>query len=261
MMNNLKDLSDFVNRLPISSKTQNEIYGALVQMVRGSSSINDTIQVLKQVQVVPINEYVCEISYDEVRENIQEKLSHLLDECWLMVPEENAVLFHEACQKLREIFNDICSTLSKQEKEINYLKNQVESMQTPQDELLVGSVATQLIVKMSRFGDTKEHSSIAACRTVSMIMAQAHVEQLKSFLNINGFNFEEICLAIQVLKSNRNSATYPTDPSTSSLDIKNAIDRLFPTISHPKRTIAQKALKVLEILSQELKEPLFLKTD
>jgi hypothetical protein len=109
MMNNLKDLSDFVNRLTISSKSRNEIYDAFAKMVRDPSSMNDAIQVLKQVQVVPINEYIHEVSCDKIREDIQEKLNLLLDECWLMITEENAVLFHETCQKLREIFNDIFS--------------------------------------------------------------------------------------------------------------------------------------------------------
>jgi hypothetical protein len=145
--------------------------------------------------------------------------------------------------------------LSKHENEINHLKNQIEPMQIQHDELLLGSVATQLIIKMSRFGDTKEHPSIAACRTVSMIQSQGHIEQLKSFLNINGLNFEEISLAIQVFKSNRISAAHPSNLSTSSLHIQSAIDRLFPTISHLKRIIAPKALKLLEILSKELKEP------
>ncbi len=64
-----------------------------------------------------------------------------------------------------------------------------------------------------------------------------------------------------MLKSNRNSATHPSNTSISFTDIQNAIDRLFPTTSHLKRILAEKALKVLEMLSKELEEPLFLKTD
>jgi hypothetical protein len=56
-----------------------------------------------------IHPYIHEVSCDKIREDIQEKLNLLLDECWLMITEENAVLFHETCQKLREIFNDIFS--------------------------------------------------------------------------------------------------------------------------------------------------------
>jgi hypothetical protein len=79
MLHNLQDLSHFVDRLPVSTDTRNQIYNSLVQLVRGSSSINDIIQELKHVQIVPIIEDGSEISSDEVRQNLQEKLNQLLD--------------------------------------------------------------------------------------------------------------------------------------------------------------------------------------
>jgi hypothetical protein len=88
-----------------------------------------------------------------------------------------------------------------------------------------------------------------------------HVGQLKLFLDINGYNLDDVCLAVQVLKGYQNSATHPNDPSTSPLDIQNAIDHLFPTKLHPKRIMVQKALEVLEILSRKLEELFFRKTD
>jgi hypothetical protein len=185
----------------------------------------------------------------------------LTDEFWLIIDEKNAIPLHEALQKIRELFNNIFNVLTKQQNELNILKQQVQNMQISTDELLLGSVATQLIIKMGRVENTTEHPSIAACRTVSMIMMQPHVEQLKSFLDVHGYKLEEICLAVQVLKNNRNSAAHPNDPFTSPINIQDAINHLFPTESHPKRAIAQKALKVLQILSNKLQEPFFLKTD
>jgi len=164
-------------------------------------------------------------------------------------------------KKIWEFFNAIFCILTQQQNEINYLKNYAQVLQTVHDELLLASLATQLAIKMSQFADINGHPSTAACRIISKIIAQANVQQLKVFLNNNGYNFEEICFAVQVLKSNRNSEAYPSDPSTSFTDIQNTIDLLFSTTSHPKRTLAEKALKLLELLLKELEEPLFLKTD
>ena len=190
----------------------------------------------------------------------RKKLNSLLDELWLIIDEENAVQLYEISQMIREIFNDIFNILSKQQTRINEMEKRIEELQATEDELLIGSVGTQLLIKLSRFGDDKEHPSIAACRSISMITTQPHVERLKTFLDRNGYVLEEVCLAVRVLKNNRNATAHPNNPSTSAMDILNAIDRLFPTL-HPKRKLAQKALEVLEILSKQLQEPLFLQLD
>jgi len=216
---------------------------------------------LKQVQIIPVTQHAGETSYDELKHNIQEKLNKVLDDLWSMIDEEKATKLHEVCLKIREIFNDMFRILTQQQNQIDYLNKQVQDLQVTRDELLLSTLATQLVIKMSRFVNINEHPSIAACRTISMIMAQANVHQLKMFLDENGYNLEEICLAVQVLKRNRNCAAHPNDPSTSFTDIQNAINHLFPATSHPKRILAEKALKLLEVLSKELKEPLFLKTD
>ncbi|CAF1144099.1 unnamed protein product [Didymodactylos carnosus] len=175
--------------------------------------------------------------------------------------QENAAEFHELCQKIRDIFNSLFSILDKQQNEISHLKRQMELLQVSQDELLLGSVATQIIIKMSRLEQIIEDPRITACRTMSMVMAHRHIEQLKAFLGEHGYNIEEMHLAIQILKNNRLAAAHPSDPTTTSSEIRTAVDHLFPSSSHPKLAIALKALKVLELLAEEIKEPLFLKTD
>jgi hypothetical protein len=48
----LQDISTLVNRLPILNDTNKQIYETLVKLVHsGSSSINDTIEKLKEVEI------------------------------------------------------------------------------------------------------------------------------------------------------------------------------------------------------------------
>jgi len=255
-----KDLSDFVDHLPVTTDTKIQIYNVMLKMINGSSSIVNIILELKQIQIIPHIENAPESSFDEIRQNAQRNLNKVFDDCWSVINEENASEFHELCQKTREIFNSLFSILDKQQNEISHLKCQMEMFQIPQDELLLGSVATQIIIKMSRFQQIMEDPRLTACRTMSMVMADPHIEQLKAFLGEHGYNIEEMRLAIQVLKSNRIAAAHPSDPTTTSPEIQTAIDRLFSS-SHPKRPIALKALKVLELLAEELNETLFLKAD
>jgi hypothetical protein len=185
----LRDLSQFVNRLPVTNETKNQIYNTLVKIVRGSLSIDDTIEELKHIEIVPINQCTSgETSYDELRLNTQQKLNELLDQFWGIVDQEHEAQIHELCQNMREIFNNLFHILSQQEKkmkqlenEINYMKIQMEALQIPSDELLLGSLATQLIIKMSRFERSEEHPSIAACRSISTIMqVRMHQSQFRT---------------------------------------------------------------------------------
>ncbi len=68
---------------------------------------------------------------------------------------------------MRNIFNDLFAILKKQEDDITHLKREMEVMQVFKDELSIGSVATQIIIKMSQFQKINEHPGIAACRTIS----------------------------------------------------------------------------------------------
>ncbi len=97
--------------------------------------------------------------------------------------------------------------------------------------------------------------------TPSMLLAQQNNEQLKVFLDEYGYKLEEMCLAAQILKTNRNPAAHPCDSSTNVKDIEDSTHRLYPTTTEPKRLMAEKALTVLEILANKLGEPLFLKLD
>jgi hypothetical protein len=91
-------------------------------------------------------------------------------------------------------------------------------------------------------------------------MQEENHQQLKQFLDNHGYNLKDVCLAIRVLKSNRNAAAHSSDPTTSVDDIEKAIDRLY-SVSNPKRALAETVLKVLEILSKKSAESLFLKID
>lgn len=262
-MSNLRELSRFVDLLPVTSETKNSIYNVMAKMLRVSSSDDavGVIEELKHVKVIAENANSSDSSNDLLHIEAQSKLNELLDRFWLMIEEENATHMDEACRLVRDIFNGIFAILSQKTRQIEALENQLRIIQGAHDELLLGSVATQIIIKMSRFGrQSKEHPSVDACRTIEMILTQPNIEDLKLFLESRGYSFEDVRLAVHILKSSRIEAAHPSDPSTSSSDIQTAIDHLYPA-QHPKRIYAQKALRVLELLSQESKETLFLQTN
>ena len=269
-MSNLRDISKFVNLLPVKKETKDAMFTALSKLFRTASSTDaeGVISDLRQVRIIPDIENRSDTAPDVRVEDAQRKLDLILDEFWLIIDEENASRMQELSGMIREIFIGIFATLQKQGKDIDTLKKetetlktQVEKMQGSQDDLLLGSVSTQIIIKLSRFGcQTHDHPGIDACRSMDMIAAQPNIQQIKSFLTGHGYSFEEVRFAVHILKSSRVEAAHPSNPSTSSSDIQCAIDHLYP-VHHPKRNYAQKALKVLEALAQHSNETLFLQTN
>ena len=185
----------------------------------------------------------------------------MLDEFWLIIGEENASRMQELSELIREFFNGIFAILQKERKDIYTLKNQVEAMQGSHNDLLLGSMCTQIIIKLSRFGrQTHDHPGIDASRSMEMITAQKNIQPIKSFLICHGYSVKDVRFAVHILKSSRVEVAHPSNHSTSSSDIQCTIDHLYP-MHHPKRNYAQKALKVLEVLAQHSNETLFLQTD
>ncbi|CAF2150201.1 unnamed protein product, partial [Rotaria magnacalcarata] len=137
------------------------------KLVRGLSSINSTIQELQQTHIIPSSGLVGEVLLDDVQQNTQGKLNESIDELWKIIDEEEATQLNEAWQNIREVFNNIFNNLRKRENEINNLKNQVHIMQVSHDQLLLDALAIQSTIKMSQFGDNKEHPRIVACRKIS----------------------------------------------------------------------------------------------
>ena len=84
-----------------------------------------------------------------------------------------------------------------------------------------------------------------------MLLLDQNNGQLKVFLEECGYRLEEMCIAAQILKSNRNSAAHPCDPSTNIADIEDAIHRLYPSTTELKRLVAENVLTVLEILAKQ----------
>jgi len=269
LSNNCRDLSHFVNRLPVATESKNKIYKILMNIIRNPSSTNDALEELKGIEIIPMVQDANQPLPDELQNDIQLKLNDIIDKCWFMISDGAKMIeFYEVSQQIRELFNRIFRILTQQQKEIiqqrkeiDHLKIQVDALQIPKDEILLGSLAVQLIVKMRRYTNINESPTIAAFVTPSMLLAQQNNEQLKVFLDEYGYKLEEMCLAAQVLKTNRNPASHPCDSSINVKDIEDSIYRLYPTTTEPKRLMAEKALTVLEISANKLGEPLFLKLD
>ena len=262
--NKLRDLDHFVNRLPVAIESKNKIYKVLVNIIQihNPSSTSDLLEELKRIEIIPLVQDVTQPLPDELPNNIQLELNHIIDQCWLMINDEvKGIEFFELSQKIRELFNRIFSILTQQRKEIDHLKSQVEALQVPKDEILLESLGVQLIVKLRRYSNINESPKISACLSPSMLLLEQNNGQLKTFLQECGYRLEEMCVAAQILKSNRNPAVHPCDPSTNEQDIQDAIHRLYSSTTEPKRLMAEKVLTVLGILAKKMGEPLFLKVD
>jgi hypothetical protein len=187
LSNNCRDLSHFVNRLPVATESKNKIYKILMNIIRNPSSTNDTLEELKGIEIIPMVKDANQPLPNELQNDIQLKLNDIIDQCWFMINDEAKIIkFYEVSQQIGELFNRIFRILTQQRKEIDHLKSQVDALQIPRDEILLGSLVVQLIVKMRRYTNINESPKIAAYVTRSMLLAQQNNEQLKVFLDEYG---------------------------------------------------------------------------
>jgi len=163
-------------------------------------------------------------SYDAVVTNIQKEFDDMVDELWLLVDPEETVQLRDVISKIRKIFNFLFQLLDKQKHEIDCLKEQIEPLIISSDELF-------------RFINRNEHPSIAACKPLAELIQDSQAEQLRQFIMNHGFQFNDICLAIRILKKNRNTTAYPCNPSTTCMDLRSTINRLFISNENPKKSM------------------------
>ncbi len=100
---------------------------------------------------------------------------------------------HEIIVCIRNIFNNLFHVIQEQEKksiklaeDINKLTEDVATLKMSEAELLLGSMATQLIIKCAHFMKINEPIHITKFRTGSMLSTNENIELLKDFLDKNG---------------------------------------------------------------------------
>jgi hypothetical protein len=123
--------------------------------------------------------------------------------------------------------------------------------------LLLGSVATHIMIKMGKFLNPNESPMVGAYRSFSEFNTLNNIELLKSFMVIHGITWDDARTITKMLKANRVSTAHPNSTNTTKQDIDSAINNCYPDQSSNYRIKAQQGLKLLELLANKLKEPLF----
>jgi hypothetical protein len=124
---------------------------------------------------------------------VQRKLNNFLDNLWNIVDLENTTDLHEIVLSIRDIFNSLFYLIQEQDKKsirlaenIDKLTQDVETLKMSEAELVLGSMATQLIIKCSHYLKINEPIHITKFRTSSMLNTNENIALLKDFLNRNG---------------------------------------------------------------------------
>jgi hypothetical protein len=174
--------------------------------------------------------------------------------------DESTIVFN----KIRQVFYTLCDRIDKTEKQYNECCQKIEAFEKRLDDsgissghLLLGSVATHILIKMGKFLNNYESPMVGAYRSFSEFNTLNYIELLKSFMEIHGITWEEARTITKMLKANRISSAHPNSTNTTKEDIHKAIHHCYPEESSPHRIKAEQGLKVLELLANKLHEPFF----
>ncbi len=92
LSNNCRDLSHFVNHLPVATESKNKIYKILMNIIRNPSSTNDTLEELKEIEIIPMVQDANQPLPNELQNDIQLKLNDIIDQCWFMIDDEAKII-------------------------------------------------------------------------------------------------------------------------------------------------------------------------
>lgn len=96
---------------------------------------------------------------------------------------------------------------------------------------------------------------------MAMLDTNENITVLMDFLKDNGYDWCYLTAVIKMLKSRRISVAHPSNNNTTSNDIQDAIEIVYSGIDCEDRNKAQAGLAILEKLSKELNETLFISTE
>jgi allophanate hydrolase subunit 2 len=111
---------------------------------------------------------------------------------------------------------------------MNDLQKTLNNASISEGHLLLGSVATQILVKMGRVLKRDDPLYIGAYRNFYDFDRLENANVLKSLLEENHFKWEDIRIIIRMLKGNRLSTTHPYDENIKKEDIMKAITYCYP---------------------------------
>jgi hypothetical protein len=152
-----------------------------------------------------------------------------------MADQEHFMNLQIVFSKIRQLFNTLCDRIDKTEKQYNDCCQKIKDLEKRLDDsalseghLLLGSVATHILIKMGRFLNNNESLIVGAYRSFSQLNTLNNIELLKSFMEIHGITLEDTRTIIKILKANRISTAHPNSTNTTKEDIDTAIKYCYP---------------------------------
>ena len=259
-------ISNVICSLPFPSDTKKLLFDLTFGMLNGTIGVDSAIEQFSKVNFVLEN--TKQSSFSIVFNEAQNKLNELLDNLWNIVDSENMTNLNDIVTSIRHLFNSLFYLINEQQKQVSKLTEdigklheEVATLKISEGELLLGSLATQLIIKCAHYLEIDEPIHITKFRTGNMLNTQENIGLLKEFLRRNGFDWNHLLIIIQMLKCRRLLAAHPSNPNTTMKDIQTAIDQVYPDVNSKDREKAKIGLAILETLAKELGESLFMSTE
>jgi hypothetical protein len=256
--------SELLSQLPITNETKQSVYNIIKKIVNGNVTLGIGVDELRQIPIVSNTVEVENVPSIGVSQHVQTSLNSIFDELWPMTDPEHFMNVQIVFNKIRQLFYTLCDRIEKTEKQYNECCQRIQAMEKRLDDaaissghLLLGSVATHIMIKMGKFLNPNESPMVGAYRSFSEFNTLNNIELLKSFMVIHGITWDDARTITKMLKANRVSTAHPNSTNTTKQDIDSAINNCYPDQSSNYRIKAQQGLKLLELLANKLKEPLF----
>jgi hypothetical protein len=243
-----------------------EIYAVIVKMVNGCFTWEDAIEQIRPLRVTLDTKESEDTPPADICQDLQAELNVIIDDVWSLVEEHQFLEYRKITDGIRKLFIHLFEKLDKIQstadgycQQLHDTKEEVRNASDSKGTLLLGSLAIQILVKIGKFIDKNESPFTGAFRSLTEVNNLDNIDSFKTFLIQNGYNWSQLRTTIKMLKANRITTAHPADENTSHEDIQNAICACFPDESSLFHTKSMEALQLLQLLAEELKEPLFLR--
>lgn len=144
-------ISNVIYSLPFPSDTKKILFDLTFGMLNGTIGVDLAIEQFSKVNFVLDN--TKQSSFSIVCNEAQNKLNELLDNLWNIIDSENMTNLNDIVISIRHLFNSLFYLINEQQKQISKLTEdigklheEVATLKISEGELLLGSLATQLII-------------------------------------------------------------------------------------------------------------------
>jgi hypothetical protein len=262
--NKARSINNIIASLPFTSDIKKKLFDLTVGLLKRTIQLDNAIDEFRKLQFV-LDHPMKQSSYETILDEAEINLNNFLDNLWDIIDEEYVTNLNEITLSIRSLFNNLFFIIREQEKrncklseDIEKLTKEMATLKMSEAELLLGSVATQLVIKCCHYLEMNEPVHISKFRTEAMLNSHENIEELKVFLTREGYDWNDLRIVIQMLTHERLRTAHPSDTNTTVENLQAAINKIYPNINSNDRRKAETGLSILYLLAQKLNETLFL---